>query len=92
MDNNMGGDRTTFFDESMLSQYQNPYQPNIQGQGQYQYQASQGQKKNTLVIVDRDGVHELDLSEHADAVYTFGRKSDNSIVFNSEIVSGQHGE
>ncbi|MBQ8318766.1 MAG: FHA domain-containing protein [Lachnospiraceae bacterium] len=79
--NNMGGDKTTFFDESMLTGYANAY-------GQQQ----QGAGKNTLVIVDKSGVKELDLSGHTDAVYTFGRNSDNSIVINSEIVSGHHGE
>lgn len=77
----MGGDKTTFFDESMLTGYANAY-------GQQQ----QGAGKNTLVIVDKSGVKELDLSGHTDAVYTFGRNSDNSIVINSEIVSGHHGE
>ena len=48
--------------------------------------------KNTLVIVDRNGVNELDLSGYNEATYTFGRAKDNSIVINSEIVSGHHGE
>lgn len=48
--------------------------------------------KHSLVIVDKSGVNELDLSSHGDAVYTFGRNSQNSIIINSEIVSGMHGE
>lgn len=48
--------------------------------------------KNTLVIVDKNGVNELDLSGYNEATYTFGRAKDNSIVINSEIVSGHHGE
>lgn len=48
--------------------------------------------KSTLVIVDNGGIQEIDLSGYADAVYTFGRSQDNSIVINSEIVSGHHGE
>ncbi len=82
--NNMGGGQTTFFDETMLAQYQSQYQS--------QYQNNSQPRKNTLVIVDKSGIHELDISGHTDAVYTFGRKSDNSIVVNSEIVSGYHGE
>ncbi|MDD6327718.1 MAG: ATP-binding cassette domain-containing protein [Eubacteriales bacterium] len=50
------------------------------------------QKHNTLVIVDRSGIRELDMSEYTDAVYTFGRSEDNSIQIHSEIVSGHHGE
>ncbi len=51
-----------------------------------------GSKKKTLVIVDNGGINEIDLSGYADAVYPFGRSADNSIVINSEIVSGHHGE
>ena len=51
-----------------------------------------GKKKSTLVIVDNNGIQELDLSAYSEAVYTFGRANDNSIVINSEIVSGHHGE
>lgn len=49
-------------------------------------------KKSTLVIVDNSGINELDLSAYSEAVYSFGRSDDNSIVVNSEIVSGHHGE
>lgn len=49
-------------------------------------------KKSTLVIVDNNGINELDLSAYSEAVYSFGRSDDNSIVVNSEIVSGHHGE
>ncbi len=56
-----------------------------------QYQPQQT-KQNTLVIVDKNGINELDMSAHSEATYTFGRSSDNSIVINSEIVSGHHGE
>lgn len=51
-----------------------------------------GSKKKTLVIVDNGGINEIDLSGYTDAVYPFGRSDDNSIVINSEIVSGHHGE
>lgn len=70
------GETTVYFDESMQ-------QP---GAG------SNPNRKNTLVIVDNNGVNELDLSGYSEATYTFGRSSDNSIVINSEIVSGHHGE
>ncbi len=55
-------------------------------------QRQQQTQKNTLVIVDNRGINELDLSSYSEAVYTFGRSNDNSIVINSEIVSGHHGE
>lgn len=54
-------------------------------------QQSQG-GKNSLVIVDDSGIKEVDISGYSDATYTFGRANDNSIVINSEIVSGHHGE
>ena len=50
------------------------------------------QRNNTLVIVDKSGIQELDMGAYNDVVYTFGRSTENSIVINSEIVSGQHGE
>ncbi len=50
------------------------------------------QKRNTLVIVDNSGVNEIDLSAYSEATYTFGRANDNSIVINSGIVSGHHGD
>ena len=78
--NNNVGDVTSLLDDSMLSQYP------------YDMGAQQKPVRNTLVIVDKNGINELDLSGHSDAVYSFGRKSDNSIVINSEIVSGYHGE
>ena len=49
-------------------------------------------KKSTLVIVDNSGIRELDLSAYSEAAYSFGRSNDNSIVIDSEIVSGHHGE
>lgn len=49
-------------------------------------------KKSTLVIVDNSGIHELDISVYADAAYSFGRSKDNSIIIDSEIVSGHHGK
>jgi ABC-type lipoprotein export system ATPase subunit/pSer/pThr/pTyr-binding forkhead associated (FHA) protein len=45
-----------------------------------------------LVIADDSGVWELDLSTYSDAAFTFGRSDDNSIILNSDIVSGHHGE
>lgn len=53
---------------------------------------NRSKKKNTLVIVDNSGINELDLSAYSEAVYTFGRAEDNSIVISSDIVSGHHGE
>lgn len=50
------------------------------------------EKKSALVIVDNSGIREMDLSAYQDATYTFGRSKDNSIVIDSEIVSGFHGE
>ncbi len=55
-------------------------------------QVQKSSKKNVLVIVDRNGINEMDLSGYTEATYTFGRSKDNSIVINSEIVSGHHGE
>lgn len=49
-------------------------------------------KKSTLVIVDNQGVNEIDLSAYSQATYTFGRSQDNSIIIHSDIVSGHHGE
>ena len=40
-------------------------------------------QKNTLVIVDKNGINELDLSGYTEATYTFGRANDNSIVIGS---------
>ncbi len=48
--------------------------------------------KSSLVIVDRNGIKEYDLSQFEDGVYTFGRNENNSIPLNSSIVSGNHGE
>lgn len=48
--------------------------------------------KNSLVIVDKRGVNEIELSGHQNAVYTFGRDKDNSIFIDSEILSAHHGE
>lgn len=73
MDNT--GDKTVYFDPSMLAEME-------QSAG----------RKNTIVIVDNNGINEIDLSGYQDAVYPFGRSSDNSIVINSEIVSSHHGE
>lgn len=47
---------------------------------------------SSLVIVDRNGIKEYDLSQFEDGVYTFGRNENNSIPLNSSIVSGNHGE
>lgn len=52
----------------------------------------QSGKKNVLVIVDNSGIKELDISTYSEATYTFGRANDNSIVIDSGIVSGHHGE
>lgn len=73
-DNNMG-ERTVYFDPSMLDKLERS-----------------NSKKSTLVIVDNNGINELDLSAYSEAVYTFGRAEDNSITINSDIVSGHHGE
>lgn len=73
-DNNMG-DRTVYFDPSMLEQLERS-----------------NKKKSTLVIVDNNGINELDMSAYSEAVYPFGRSEDNSIIINSDIVSGHHGE
>lgn len=80
--NNDMGERTTYFDASMMEQYQQ----------QYQQASGSGSAKNVLVIADKSGVKELDMSSYSEATYTFGRSNDNSIVIDSEIVSGQHGE
>ena len=80
----MNGDmenRTMYFDAAMMAQYEQALNNN-----------NQSNEKNVLVIADRSGVRELDVSGYQDAVYTFGRSTDNSITINSEIVSGQHGE
>lgn len=74
MSNNNMGDRTVFFDSSMMDQMDNR------------------KSKSTLVIVDNNGINELDLSAYSEATYSFGRADDNSIVIDSEIVSGHHGE
>ena len=74
--NNDMGDKTVFYDPSM-EQYPNQFQQQV---------------NNVLVIVDKNGVRELDMSAYQEAVYTFGRSNDNSIVIDSEIVSGHHGE
>ncbi|MGN0435111.1 MAG: FHA domain-containing protein [Wujia sp.] len=60
--------------------------------GMLQQYDKQDSKKSTLVIVDNNGINELDLSAYSEAVYSFGRAGDNSIVINSDIVSGHHGE
>lgn len=56
-----------------------------------QYQRDKS-SKSSLVIVDRNGIKEYDLSQFEDGVYTFGRNENNSIPLNSSIVSGNHGE
>lgn len=56
-----------------------------------QYQRDKS-SKSSLVIVDRNGIKEYDLSQFEDGVYTFGRNENNSIPLNSSIVSGSHGE
>lgn len=56
-----------------------------------QYQRDKG-SKSSLVIVDRNGIKEYDLSQFEDGAYTFGRNENNSIPLNSSIVSGNHGE
>ena len=48
--------------------------------------------KSSLIIVDRSGINEYDLSLFADGAYTFGRGEGNSIQLNSSIVSSNHGE
>ncbi len=75
------GDRTMYFDASMMAQYE-----------QQMATRNQQSNKNVLVIADRSGVRELDMSGYGDATYTFGRAKDNSIVIDSEIVSSHHGE
>lgn len=75
MSENKMGEKTVYFDPSMLEQLE-----------------AGNRKKNVLVIVDNNGVNEIDLSAYSEAVYTFGRSKDNSIVVDSDIVSGQHGE
>ncbi|MDE6024783.1 MAG: FHA domain-containing protein [Lachnospiraceae bacterium] len=76
MSMNNTGDKTVYYDSAMLAEMEK----------------SAGKKKNTIVIVDNNGINEIDLSGYQDAVYTFGRANDNSIVINSEIVSAHHGE
>lgn len=76
------GEKTTYFDSSMMESFQQ----------QYQQQSGETAGKNVLVIADKSGIRELDMNTYPDAVYTFGRSSDNSIVIDSEIVSGHHGE
>ena len=56
-----------------------------------QYQRDKS-SKSSLVIVDRNGIKEYDLSQFEDGAYTFGRNENNSIPLNSSIVSGNHGE
>ena len=56
-----------------------------------QYQRDKS-SKSSLVIVDRNGIKEYDLSQFEDGAYTFGRNENNSISLNSSIVSGNHGE
>ncbi|MBO4953184.1 MAG: ATP-binding cassette domain-containing protein [Lachnospiraceae bacterium] len=56
-----------------------------------QYQRDKS-NKSSLVIVDRNGIKEYDLSQFEDGAYTFGRNENNSIPLNSSIVSGNHGE
>ncbi|MDD6137315.1 MAG: ATP-binding cassette domain-containing protein [Lachnospiraceae bacterium] len=65
---------------------------NMQYYNSYVQPQQPPKKHNTLVIVDKGGIRELDISEYNDAVYTFGRNEDNSIRINSEIVSSHHGE
>lgn len=76
------GEKTTYFDSAMMEAYQQ----------QYQQQSGEMPGKNVLVIADKSGIRELDMDTYPEAVYTFGRSSDNSIVIDSEIVSGHHGE
>ncbi len=71
-------ERTVFMDEDAIKMYER--QINSTG------------ASDILVIVDRDGIRELDMGAYPEAVYSFGRASDNSIVINSDIVSGHHGE
>lgn len=77
MSNNID-ERTVFMDEEAIRRFEQ--QNNTAG------------TNNVLVIVDRDGIRELDMNTYPEAVYTFGRAVENSIVINSDIVSGHHGE
>lgn len=85
MSNDMD-ERTVLYDENMMQQQEMMMQQQMMMQGQ------PIQVNNTIVIVDDNGINELDLSGYADAVYPFGRNPNNSIVINSSIVSGNHGE
>ena len=83
MGENMG-EKTAYFDQAQAEEWSRRIQNAQNGGGQ--------SSNNVLVIVDKNGINEIDLSNIKDVVYTFGRGENNSIRINSEIVSGQHGE